>query len=213
VENPYQFGDESTRPEGCAVCEAMLPEAVDHALSAEEQRVFDAHVAGCSECARELAEAQRGQAWMSLLKNYAPEPPAMLLEKILAQTSEPAMAAVPAAAKAIPVKAGAPAWAISSIAARIWQGASAAFRADGRLSHQPRLAMTAAMAFFSIALTLNLSGVRLQDLRAANFTPSALKRSVADASASVTRTFENNRSVYQVESRLDELRSPDKPGN
>jgi hypothetical protein len=186
----------------------MLPEAVDHALSAEEQRVFDAHVAGCSECARELAEAQRGQAWMTLLKSYAPEPPAMLLEKILAQTTEPTMATIPVAAKP-----AAPAWAISSIAARVWQGAGAAFRADGRLSHQPRLAMTAAMAFFSIALTLNLSGVRLQDLRTANFTPSALKRSVADASASVTRTVENNRSVYQVESRLDELRSPDKPGN
>jgi anti-sigma factor RsiW len=196
------------RPEGCAVCEAMLPEAVDHALSAEEQRVFDAHVAGCSECARELAEAQRGQAWMSLLKNYAPEPPAMLLEKILAQTSEPVLAAIPAV-----VKPAVPAWAISSIATRMWKAAGAAFRADGRLSHQPRLAMTAAMAFFSIALTLNLSGVRLQDMRAANFTPSALRRTVADASASVTRTFENNRSVYQVESRLDELRSPDKPGN
>ncbi len=65
--------------------------------------------------------------------------------------------------------------------------------------------MTAAMAFFSIALTLNLTGVRLRDLRASNFTPSAIKRTVADIDASATRTFQNNRAVYQVESRLSEL--------
>jgi hypothetical protein len=69
--------------------------------------------------------------------------------------------------------------------------------------------MTAAMAFFSIALTLNLTGVRLRDLRASNFTPSALKRTVADMDASATRTFQNNRAVYQVESRLSELRNDD----
>jgi hypothetical protein len=69
--------------------------------------------------------------------------------------------------------------------------------------------MTAAMAFFSIALTLNLTGVRLRDLRASNFTPSALKRTVADMNASATRKFENNRAVYQVESRLSELHNDD----
>jgi hypothetical protein len=78
-----------------------------------------------------------------------------------------------------------------------------------RIIFQPRFAMTAAMAFFSIALTLNLTGVRLRDLRASNFTPSALKRTVADVDASATRMFQNNRAVYQVESRLSELRSDD----
>ena len=71
--------------------------------------------------------------------------------------------------------------------------------------------MTAAMAFFSIALTLNLTGVHLSNVRADNFTPSGLRRSVADASASVSRTFQNNRMVYQMESRVSELRSDDAP--
>jgi len=70
---------------------------------------------------------------------------------------------------------------------------------------QPRLAMTAAMAFFSIALTLNLTGVRLRDLRADDFTPAGLQRSLADTTASVARSFQNDRTVYQVESRLREL--------
>jgi hypothetical protein len=36
---------------------------------------------------------------------------------------------------------------------------------------------------------------------------------VADASASVSRTFQNNRMVYQMESRVSELRSDDAPAN
>jgi hypothetical protein len=79
------------------------------------------------------------------------------------------------------------------------------------MTFQPRLAMTAAMAFFSIALTLNLAGVRLRDLRAANFTPSGLRHSVGDMTASATRSFQNLRVVYQVESRVGELRSEDSP--
>ncbi len=66
--------------------------------------------------------------------------------------------------------------------------------------------MTAAMAFVSIALTLNLTGVRLKNLRASDFTPSGLRRNVVEASASAARNFQNMRVVYQVESRVSELR-------
>jgi len=67
------------------------------------------------------------------------------------------------------------------------------------------------MAFFSLALTMNLLGVRLRDVRAGNFTPSALRRTAADAGASVSRTFQNNPMVYRVESRVSELRSDEAP--
>jgi hypothetical protein len=82
---------------------------------------------------------------------------------------------------------------------------------NGGAIFQPRMAMTAAMAFFSLALTLNLLGVRLSDVRAANFTPSGIRRTLADAGASVSRTFQNNPTVYKVESRVSELRSDDAP--
>jgi hypothetical protein len=75
-----------------------------------------------------------------------------------------------------------------------------------RSTFQPRLAMTAAMAFFSIALTLNLTGVRLRSLHADQLTPAGLRRTVVDQAAAVTRSFQNNRSVYQFESRMAELR-------
>jgi anti-sigma factor RsiW len=218
-----QFEGFEEHPVACAVCETMLPEAVDGMLSEAEQRAFDKHVAGCVECARELAEAKRGAAWLSMLKSQAPEAPAGLLAKILAETTGAAQQN--ASTVAAPV-AEVPTWVpVARPAAEPQRGFAvqwAAFRMQCselflnqsmRVMFQPRFAMTAAMAFFSIALTLNLTGVRLRDLRASNFTPSALKRTVADVDASATRTFQNNRAVYQVESRLNELRSDDGPAN
>jgi hypothetical protein len=224
VANMSQFEEFEERPAACAVCEAMLPEAVDGMLSEAEQSAFDKHVAGCVECARKLAEARRGAAWLSMLKSQAPEPPAGLLAKILAETT--GAARHDSSAIAAPV-ASLPGWQTATHPGAIkpHRGSSgqwAAFRKqlsdvfsieNSRAIFQPRLAMTAAMAFFSIALTLNLTGVRLRDLRASDFTPSALKRAVADADASVTRMFQNNRAVYQVESRLSELRSDDALGD
>jgi len=209
-----QFEGFEGRSGACSVCEAMLPEAVDGILSETEQSAFDKHVAGCVECARELAEARRGAAWLSMLKSQAPEPPAGLLAKILAETTGATQNhVIPAAAPAFipvrPVVAPAVVELQKGFAdqrpslRKLWDGFLATNSA--RIMFQPRLAMTAAMAFFSIALTLNLTGVRLRDLRASNFTPSAIKRTVADMNASATRKFENNRAVYQVESRLSDL--------
>ena len=216
-----QHEEFQNRPTACFVCEAMLPEAVDGALSEAEQRAFDKHVAGCVECANELAEARRGAAWLGMLKTRTPEPPARLLAKILAETTG---AAQPISAAIAPVAAQ-PIWEmprpVVAKPQRGWNTQWAVLRTqisgvfsieNARATFQPRMAMTAAMAFFSIALTLNLTGVKLSNLHASSFTPSALQRTAADASASATRMFQNNRAVYQVESRLSELRSDDAPG-
>ncbi len=214
-----QFEGFTERPAACTVCETMLPEAVDGMLSEAEQAAFDKHVAGCVECARELAEAKRGAAWLSMLKSQAPEPPAGLLAKILAETTGAAQhQAMPVATPTVfvparPLVIPALSEPRNGFAAplpafrKLWDGWFAAESLQGIF--QPRLAMTAAMAFFSIALTLNLTGVHLRDVRASNFTPSAVKRTVADLNASATRRFQNNRAVYQVESRLSELHSDD----
>jgi Putative zinc-finger len=70
---------------------------------------------------------------------------------------------------------------------------------------QPRLAMTAAMAFFSIALTLNLTGVRLSQLRVSDFKPSSIKRTFYETNARVVRTFDNMRVVYELDARIRDL--------
>ncbi len=230
--NISQFEEFDEHPASCAVCETMLPDAVDGLLSESEQRAFDKHLAGCVECSRELAEAQRGAAWLSMLKSQAPEPPAGLLAKILAETSGTVQPGTGTAATALPALetgplpvglkprrgAGIPVVSIPDAGHRGASSPWASFRKQmgdifsiesARATFQPRMAMTAAMAFFSIALTLNLTGVRLRDLRASNFTPSAIKRTIANVDASAIRMFQNNRAVYQVESRLNELRSDD----
>ena len=75
---------------------------------------------------------------------------------------------------------------------------------------EPRLMMTAAMAFFSIALTLNLTGVRLSDLRLSNLRPTAVRsfmeRRLTMASTPIIRYYDHLRLVYEVQSRMRELR-------
>ena len=77
---------------------------------------------------------------------------------------------------------------------------------------QPRLLMTAAMAFFSIALTLNMAGVRLTNrgVRLADLRPQAVRsymeRQLTMASVPIVRYYDHLRFVYEVESRVRELR-------
>ena len=204
------------KPAECAVCEAMCPDAVDGTLTEADRRVFDLHVMHCAACAKEFEEAQRGAAWLGMLKGHTPEPPAALLAKILAETTgaESPLTRDESAQEwgtqgefvppvVVPVREQAPAWALSSVMRKVVD----VFRIETkRATFQPRMAMTAAMAFVSIALTLNLTGVRLKNLRASDFTPSGIRRNVVEASATAARNFQNMRVVYQVESRVSELR-------
>ena len=70
--------------------------------------------------------------------------------------------------------------------------------------------MTAAMAFFSIALTLNLTGIKLTEVRAADLRPSrvraTLTRQYYSTNEQVMKYYENLRLVYEMEARVRELR-------
>jgi hypothetical protein len=201
----------------------MLSDALDGTLSAADQTTFDLHLAGCPSCATMLADAQRGASWMEMLKSPRPEPPSTLLERIIAQTSGQASNQTAAAHKPtivlgsndrlrtpgtlpgrpilVPSSTAQPTFASTNVIpfrTRITHG----FRSIGQTMLQPRLAMTAAMAFFSIALTMNLTGVRLSGLRASDLKPSNIMRSASQAKASVVRYTDNLRVVYELESRL-----------
>ena len=240
-----QFGDKTANQPGegghCAECEAMLADAIDGTLSAADQELFDTHMALCGPCSQMLADARRGAAWLEMLRSPAPEPPAELLERILAQTSGSDTRIVPmqhagfhAATLAQPQQGEAalaagyamPATYGNVIPFRV--RAAAAFRASsfGQIMLQPRLAMTAAMAFFSVALTMNLTGIHPLSLRANDLAPSSLKRDFSNANASVVRYYEGLRVVYELESRVHDLQtaqdndapagtpaSTDQPGN
>jgi hypothetical protein len=233
-----QFGStkpgSSGDPQHCAQCEAMLADALDGMLSSADRATFDLHLVGCPSCAAMVADAQRGAAWMEMLKSPRPEPPATLLARILAQTSDqlstqtgneakPAIVLGPTDFTPTPhipnTLLGRPTLASPAAFPRIAFAATNVIPFRSRvtqglraLSHtmlQPRLAMTAAMAFFSIALTLNLTGVRLSELRASDLKPSSIVRSASQAKAWVFRYSDNLRVVYELESRVRDLQRSD----
>ncbi len=187
----------------CEVCEAMCFDAVDGTLSVAEQALFESHMAGCVTCSEQFAEAKRGAAWMEMLKGHRPEPPAGMLQRILAQTSEAEISAVfPRQGVPTPRFEVVPA---AGKREKLWSWIEATFTFNpGQAHFQPRMAMTTAMAFFSIALTMNMSGIRLTDLK-----PGAIQRTVGEARASMARSFQGYKVVYQVESRVNELRGDD----
>ena len=216
--NAQPFGDAASAI--CAQCEAMLADVIDGNLSPDEQAVFDRHLITCADCSRMYIDARRGAEWLMRLKTPQPEPSADLLERILASTGPARDAGIaPASTQAntlfgqpmLAPAAASPAVYTASNVLPFRQRVANAFRLQS-VRHtfmQPRLAMTAAMAFFSIALTLNLTGVHVTQLRLSDLRPSSLKRSFYDTNARVMRSVDNLRVVYELESRVQDLRGDD----
>jgi len=196
----------------------MLMDGLDGVLTAKQQAAFDLHIATCTECSQMFVDAKRGASLLEMLKSPRPEPSAALLERILSQTSGLAVSAKSVSLGIIPlptIDGGSveihsvvpgPATPSNVIPFRPPAATRFNFNAITRTMMQPRLAMTAAMAFFSITLTLNLTGIHLTDLRASDLTPANLKHSFYHANASVVRYYDNLRVVYELESRVNELK-------
>ncbi len=205
----------------CAECEAMLMDALDGVLDAKQQAAFDRHIATCAECSQMLADAKRGASLLEMLKSPRPEPSPALIDRILAQTSgltappkstTSGVIALPAIdGAAVEIHSVVPAPAVPAgmghvIPFRPRPAGRFSFSAITRTMMQPRLAMTAAMAFFSITLTLNLTGIHITELKASDLSPANLKHSFYHANASVVRYYDNLRVVYELESRVNELK-------
>jgi Putative zinc-finger len=180
----------------CEAWEAMLADALDGTLDARDAEAFEAHSKSCGAgCGELLEEAKRGSEWLRFLRE-TPEAPQGLLEKILVGTS---------GLPATPALAGSGAVAIPR---QPWLGVSVGMLQ--RHVAESRILMTLAMAFFSIALTLNLTGVRLNQLKLSDLSPSALAASLSHqyftTSAHLARYYMNARIFYELESRVNEMR-------
>jgi hypothetical protein len=66
----------------------------------------------------------------------------------------------------------------------------------------PRFAMSMGMAFFSITLVLNMAQIRIKDL-----TPHNLSHTFYSSQNKLMRYYENMRLVYEIESRVRNLRN------
>lgn len=188
----------------CADFDARLADVLDGAMSGAELEAFKGHAAVCSDCGPLFTHAQAGMLALKSLVEV--EPPANLVHNILARTSaiDPAMSPAMATPK-------------STWLGRAREWAAPVLNPAVRLISQPRLAMTAAMAFFSFSLVLNMAGVKMSDFRNVDLRPSAISTTASmqyhQTTAKVVKYYENIRFVYQLESRMKELtKDSDKPG-
>jgi hypothetical protein len=175
----------------CEDWEELLADALDGQLPTATREQFEAHGAACRVCAELLAQARQGQEWLQFLDDE-PEAPAGMVARILEKTS--------GAAAGLPLAEGGP----------IPVGPHVLGLPVRRVVWDTRMLMTVAMAFFSIALTLNLVGIRLTDVRLADLTPASLEmtltRGFYGAKGSLVRYYDNLRLVYEVESKMRDLR-------
>jgi len=191
----------------CTQCEGMLLDAADGTLLGDDEAHFRLHLEECPACSALYADIRKGSAWMDVLKQESPEPPAGLVDRILQQTSGDPLVRGTMVAQ-------------SAHAASLFGNSQGAkilpFREQlprtrwARMVNtimQPRFAMTAAMAFFSIALTLNLFGVHLSSVRAADLKPTNMRRTFWNANSQLVRYYDNLRVVYELESRVREMQS------
>jgi hypothetical protein len=185
----------------CEAWEALLVDFLDGALTPADAASFQSHRQTCASCAEMFSQAGQGREWLNFLR-LEPEVPPVLVPRILAQTSG-SVASVSAAGDLVPAATVIPVAPVLPF----WQRTGTAIAAN-RVA-QPRLLMTAAMAFFSITLTLNMAGIRITAIRLADLKPSALSNNLDKqyhmATASVVRHVDNLRIVYEMEARWREI--------
>ena len=180
----------------CAEFEALLAEALDATLHGATLAAFEAHQKSCPACAAMYQEAATGMHWLKGLEDI--EPPKNLMHNILAQT-------------------------IGTVAETSTKPAPVAENWFDRLRAKispvfapvvtPRFAMSFGMAFFSITMLANIAGFHVSDLRHVDLSAKGIQKTYYSQQARVVRYYENIRLVYEIESRVRDLRraaTPDK---
>jgi hypothetical protein len=163
----------------CAEFDGLISDALDHTLAGAKLEAFQVHAHACTECGPLFREAEAGQRWLKSLEPI--EPPPVLVRNILQATTGTQ-----------------PSW---------WERFTGSVLAPvAAAARQPRFAMSFGMAFFSLSITLSLAGVRLSDIRRVDLRPSSIKRQYYETSGRVVKYYENIRFVYEIESRMRELK-------
>jgi hypothetical protein len=180
----------------CVEVEALLAEAIDGTLHGSTLAAFEAHRESCPACRTMVEEVSIGMRWLKGLDEV--EPPRNLVHNILAQTigqiPEPHAVQTP-------------------------KGESWLERLKGKLSPvfapvvTPRFAMSFGMAFFSITMLLSIAGFRVADLRHVDLSAKSITKTYYSTQARVVRYYENIRLVYEIETRVRDLRRVATPQN
>jgi hypothetical protein len=180
----------------CSDFDGLLSDAIDGLLSGAQLESFHAHARSCSACGPLLSEVEAGRNWLKDLTEV--EPPAGLVNNILASTT-----GVDTQRLRVNVSSAQPQ---VSWLERVQAWISGAVQPVWGTIRQPRFAMSFGMAFFSLSVALSVLGVKPADLRGISLRPSAIRHTYYNTQARVVRYYENIRFVYEVESRVRELK-------
>jgi len=195
----------------CTEFEALLSDAMDGdgqlspaSKDSKDKESFDAHRRVCAVCGPLFADAQAGRQWLRSLE--AVEPPAHLVHNILVATSgvvSTRSLAATAGGRTTPF-------------GERWRELRDSFFAPvAAFVRQPRFVMSFGMIFFSFSLALSAAGVKPADVAKVNLRPAALRHAYNDAQIWVVKRYDNIRFVYEIESKLRELKranTPAEPG-
>ncbi len=182
----------------CSEFEALLADALDNTIAAGSRTAFDEHGKSCAVCGPMYAEIWEGMVMVQGLAEL--EPPKNLVHNILAATSRKEATAEQIAEEA---KLGWMDRLRRSLKPQV-----------GGLLHS-RFAMSFAMAFFSLSITLTLAGVKITDVKNMVEHPELLRKNAVlgytHVEAKVTSYYENLRLVYQVQAKVRELKKSAAP--
>jgi hypothetical protein len=185
----------------CHEFDSLLSDALDGTLTGAQLNAFHAHARSCSACGPLFAEVEAGRNWLKDLTEV--EPPVSLVTNILASTTG-------VDTQRLRVNVSTPqsraSWPSPSWIEKVQAWLSAGMQPVWGTVRQPRFAMSFGMAFFSLSVALSVLGVKPADLRQVSLRPSAIRHTYYNTQARVVRYYENIRFVYEVESRVHELK-------
>jgi len=181
----------------CNEFDSLLSDAIDGLLTGTELERFQVHTRTCKACGPLFAEAEAGRNWLKGLTEV--EPPASLVTNILASTTGVDTQRLRVTARPQPRVS----W-LERLQASFLEPIWAAVR-------QPRFAMSFGMAFFALSVGLTVAGVKPADISQISLRPAAIRHTYYNTQARVVRYYENIRFVYEVESRVRELKRNIRP--
>ncbi len=184
----------------CNEFEALLFDALDNKFSGAEQDRFRAHARVCGKCGPMFAEVEAGQHWLKSLVEV--DAPANLVNNILAATTgiqSHRLQEVAATAHE------------ASLGERIREWVDSLFAPVWGTVRQPRFAMSFGMAFFSLSVALSVAGVKPSDIKQADLSRTGLRRTYYTTTARVVKYYENIRLVYEIESKVQEIKKVTRP--
>ena len=188
----------------CTEFEALLMDALDGdgQLSPARKEGFDAHRRVCEICGPMFAEVRAGRQLLRALALEPVEPPAHLVHNILAATSG-VVSTRPLAVR--------PDGRTTPFGERAREWWDSFFAPSMAFVRQPRFVMSFGMIFFSFSMVATLAGVKPSDVAKVNLRPSALQHAYNDAQIKVVKYYDNIRFVYEIESKVRELKRANTP--